>query len=209
MDPQAQASFIPKKPLMSTTHAGSGMGLFYLVAIFVFVLSLVAAGAAFAYTRYLDSTLASKAHSLELAQGAYEPGAIQDLNRLDQRIAHAKTLLGRHIAPSVIFTILSDETLEQVQFTDFSYKFAEGGKVVMLLTGSANSFSTVALQSDEFGASKALSDVVFSDITVDTLGKVNFSVSASIQPDRLLYKNNISQASAPTSPEEGESTETP
>jgi hypothetical protein len=195
MDPQAQTSFIPKKSLSTEKRSGGGVGIFYLISIFIFLVSLVAAGAAFAYTQYLKSTLASKSHSLELAQGAYEPGSIRDLTRLNQRITNAKTLLARHISPSAVFDLLSAETLEQVQFKEFSYAFADTGKVSIQLRGVANSFSAVALQSDQFGANKSLSSVVFSDITVDVLGKVNFSVSATMDTNALLYRNWIQQSS--------------
>ncbi len=211
MDPQTQASFIPKKPLTVGTHSGvgAGLGLFYLISIFIFVLSLVAAGASFAYTQYLKSALASKAHSLELAQGAYEPGAIQDLIRLDQRIVNAKALLARHIAPSAVFSLLSDETLEKVQFTTFDYEPADAEAAHIQLGGVADSFATLALQSDQFGASKALSDVVFSSIAVNSSGRVTFSVSATVDPSVLLYSKNLSQNTTVPEPELQGTTTTP
>ncbi len=197
MDPQVGASFIPKKSLAPSGGRGGG-GLFYLVAIFIFVVSLVAAGAAFAYTQYLKSDLARKTHSLELAQGAYEPGSIQDLVRLDQRIIHAKTLLSQHIAPSAVFALLANETLEKVQLNDFSFTFEEDSASIKL-GGVADSFSTVALQSDQFGASRALSNVVFSNITVVSGGYVTFSVEANIDPSILRYSSVLSGTPLDTS----------
>ncbi len=64
-----------------------------------------------------------------------------------------------------------------------------GAKIV--LTGTADSFSTVALQSDQFGASKVLKDIIFSNIGVQDGGAVSFTVSASIDPSLILYKNVI------------------
>ncbi|MBX4192065.1 hypothetical protein KW798_01095 [Candidatus Parcubacteria bacterium] len=192
MDPQVQASFIPKKSLSTRPVGGGGFGLLYLIAIFLFVVSLVAAGAAFAYTQYLKSALASKAHSLELAQGAYEPGAIQDLIRLDQRMVNARSLLQKHTALSGIFDLLSEETLAQVQFLNFTTNPQDGGNYHIHLTGTADTFSTLALQSDQFGANKSLSDVVFSNIAVSQTGTVTFDVEAVVDAATISYAKHLS-----------------
>lgn len=194
MDPQVQASFIPKKSLTPMpVGGGGGFGLMYLLAIFLFIVSLVAAGAAFAYTQYLKTAIASKAHSLELAQGAYEPGAIQDLIRLDQRMVNARSLLQKHIALSGIFSLLSEETLAQVQFVSFRTTPLEAGKYSIQMAGIADNFSTLALQSDQFGGTKSLSDVVFSQITVDPkTGEVTFQVDTKVDTSVVMYAKTIS-----------------
>jgi hypothetical protein len=190
MDPQVQASFIPKRSL-DTSARGSGTGLFLLIAILLFVASLAAAGGAFLFGQYLNKSLADKKKSLALAQGAYEPGTIQDLARMDQRITQAQSLLDKHVAPSAIFTFLSQQTLEKVSFSSFDYALQSDGSAKITLSGTADSFSTVALQSDQFGASKALRDVVFSGITVGAGGSVTFSVSATVDASLILYKSTL------------------
>ncbi len=197
MDPQVSSSFIPKKNLESavTRPSGRSTGLLLLLAILIFVASLVAAGGVFAYKGLLKQSIASKSNSLSLNQKAYDPGVIQELTRVDTRINEANTLLDKHIAPSAIFGFLSQQTLEKVQFVNFNYEGGTGidGSSKISLNGLADSFSTVALQSDQFGASKILKDVVFSGVTVDaTTGKVSFSVSASIVPSLTLYTNVLS-----------------
>jgi hypothetical protein len=194
MDPQAQSSFIPKKPLTGTPRSGrNAFGLIYLIAVFIFVISLLAAGGAFAYVSYLQSSLVAKQRSLELAKGAYEPASIEDLIRLDRRINNAKSLLSRHIAPTAIFGLLEEDTLQKVQFTNFNYITDDQNGATIELDGIADSFATVALQSDEFGASKALNEVVFSNIEVQANGRITFSVRASVNPDIMLYSRIIEQ----------------
>jgi hypothetical protein len=56
----------------------------------------------------------------------------------------------------------------------------------------------VALQSDQFGASKVLRDVIFSGITVNDAGRVSFTVNASVDSQLLLYSNNLRQQAAAT-----------
>lgn len=191
MDPQVQASFIPKKSLETGAGRGGGFGLFFLIAILIFIASLVAAGGSFLYEQYLNKTLADKKVSLDRAQGAYEPNTIEDLARLDQRITQAKTLLAKHTAMSAIFAFLSTQTLEKVSFSTFGLTMQPDGGAQLQLAGKADSFSTVALQSDQLGASKVLKDVVFSGITVAADGSVDFTVSATVNASLLGYTSTL------------------
>jgi len=195
MDPQVQASFIPKKSLESGSR-GTGAGLFLLLSLVLFVVSLVSAGGAFLYQQYLNKTLSDKKISLDRAQGAYEPGTIQDLVRMDQRIAQAKVLFSKHIAPSAIFYYLSTQTLENVSFSSFDFDLSADGGAKISLQGKGNSFSTVALQSDQLGSSKVLRDVIFSGISVGAGGEVDFNVSASIDPSLISYISTLQGTSS-------------
>ncbi len=207
MDPQVSGSFIPKKPLVADVRAGtSAMGLFMLLSILIFVTSLVAAGAVFAYTQFLKSSIAFKQDSLSKAQNAYDPGVIEDLIRLDDRIVESRNVLGAHVAPSAVFAFLSNQTLENVQFGKFELKMNnEEGGTTLSLEGQADNFSTIALQSDQFGASKVLKDVIFSDLVISAeTGRVTFTVTAAVDPPFLLYSRNLTTAPAPviqTAPE--------
>jgi hypothetical protein len=195
MDPTVGASFIPKKPLAEARgSSGGGFGLLTLLALLIFIASIVAAGAAFAYARYLNISLASKKDSLAKYQQAYDLPTIQALVRFDSRINQARSVLASHVAPSVIFYFLAQQTLEKVQFTNFDYTLNSDGTVKISLAGVANSFSTVALQSDQFGANKMLHDVVFSGITLQDGGEVGFSVSATVDRALILYSSSLNSA---------------
>jgi hypothetical protein len=201
MDPQVPASFIPKKPLTSENRSsGGGGGLINIIALLIFVASLAGAGGTFLYQQYLKNSITAKADSLNRAQGAYDPGVIQDLVRLDSRIAQARTLMGKHVAPTALFAYLAGATLESVQFSSFNYALEADGGATISLSGVARSFSSVALQSDSFGSSRVLRNVVFSDISVGQTGSVTFSVSATVDPALLLYDRALVQTTpvAPT-----------
>lgn len=201
MDPQPPTSFIPKKPLVGEARQ-SGGGLLMLLAILIFVVSVVAAGGAFIYGKYLDSALADKDTSLKKAEGAFDTASILDLSRLDIRLGEARMLIDSHVAPSGLFTFLSATTLERVQFTSLTLDIGADGSGKMSLSGVADSFSSLALQSDQFGAAKVLRDVVFSGISTDTAGRVQFSVSAGVDPSILSYaKQNGTAVSAADVPQ--------
>lgn len=200
MDPAVPTSFIPKKPLVGEGRSGGGGGgLLSLLAILIFVASLLAAGGAFGYSKYLTSAIADKDASLKKAEGAFDTQSILDLSRLDIRLTQARGLLQSHVAPSGVFTFLSASTLERVQFTSLTLDVSADGSAKLALTGIADSFSSLALQSDEFSAAKVLRDVVFSGISTDTTGHVQFSVSANVDPSLLSYakQNGVGVSAAP------------
>jgi hypothetical protein len=208
MDPQAGSSFIPKKPLDSGVRRGAGstFGLFFLLALLIFIGSLVAAASAFLYKGYLQNQLVSKSDSLSKSQSAYDPAVIQDLQRLDSRMNQAQTLANKHTAASALFSFLSNQTLQNVSFSSFDYTLQPDGSANISLNGHANSFPSVALQSDQFGASKMLKNVVFSGIGVNSGGGVDFAFAATVDPSLMLYSNSLLGASAAASPTASSST---
>lgn len=214
--PPAQPSFIPKKPITTGPVHGSSatLGIFiFFIAMLIFIASLVAAVAAFGYKGYLTSSIASKSNTLQQTEAAFDPSTIQDLMRLDSRMTNVESLLQKHTTTLALFNFLSQETLVNVQFTSFDYELQPDGSGQLTLDGVADSFSTIALQSDQFGASTALKDVVFSDIAVGTPtaggpSSIKFTVKANIDPSLLSYAKSLS-GSAPTLGTASSTTTTP
>ena len=197
MDPQPGASFIPKKPLIAgIERRGGALGsIFLLLSLVLFIGSVLLAGAVFAYQQYLNGLLQSRSESLEKAQAAYDPSVLQNLVRLDGRIKQSQAVLENHIAPSSLFSFLENTTLENVRFTSFDYSMGGSG-ATLTLSGEALDFATVALQSDEFGKSRVLKDILFSDINVNDNGRVRFSVKAAVDPSFLLYSSYLQALAA-------------
>jgi hypothetical protein len=202
MPPQAPTSFIPKKPLDTGRQYNEpgGLGLLFFIALFVFVASLVGAGGVFAAKNFLAGSIADKSEQLAKAEGAFDLATVQDLIRMDARINNANTLLQNHVAPSALFAFLSQQTLVNVQFTSFDYTLTSGNSATVIMTGQGSSFSTVALQSDQFGASKLLKDVVFSNIKVGSSGTVTFNVAAAVDPALINYGKNLGNPAAVPQP---------
>lgn len=193
MDPQVSASFIPKKPLAEThSPSGGAYGLVLIVSLLFFVTSLFAAGGAFLYGQVLTKSLTDKKASLVKYQESYQLETIQTLVRFDSRIKESQKILQKHLSPSAIFAFLSEQTLEKVRFTGFEYSLSGADHAIQVsLSGVADSFATIALQSDQLGHSKYLRDVIFSNIAVGQGGKVTFSVNAKVDPGLILYSNNL------------------
>ncbi len=194
MDAPTQPSFIPKKAVIPAgSHSGgSWLGiLLFLIASLIFTASLVGAGGAFLYQKHLQTSIVDKSDMLKQTEQAFDPSTIQDLLRLDSRINTAQTLLGKHTTVFGAFNFLAQETIQAVQFTSFGYELQEGGNAVVSLAGVADGFATVALQSDRFGNNKLLKDVAFSGVTLNSDGRVNFTVKITLDPMLINYAKNL------------------
>jgi len=191
MAEEFQTSFIPKKTEeVGSRRRKSSMGILTLGGIVIFLIAILASGAIFAYQKILERSIVTKKEELVRAQEAFEPSLIQELVRLDTRIAAAETLLDQHIAPSFVLQLLQDITLETVQFDGFTLTVPDNadGDIELSMEGRAVGFSAVALQSDEFAKSPYLKDPLFSGLAVTQTGGVLFSVSAVISPELLRYE---------------------
>lgn len=187
-------SFIPKKPLdSSTAYRESGsFGFLFFISLFIFIASVVAAAGVFGYETFLNTSISSKQTSLQKEEAAFDPEQINQLIRLDARITNAKTLLANHVAPSAIFAFLSQQTLQNVQLTSFKYSLNSDGTASISISGIADTFASVALQSDQFNAaSPILKDVVFSGVDNDGARSVKFSVVANVAPSLISYTKNL------------------
>ena len=194
MDPLVRTSFIPKKPAVQATNGAvrsSGVGIFFFIALIIFLGSIVLAGGAFAYEKYLQQSLVTKSASLARARAAFEPATINDLMRLDKRLKQANLILNTHTAPSAIFAVIGNDTLSSVAFDKFSLTIGDDRKGTLELHGKTATFSEVALESDQFNKDKALKDVLFSGFTVAKDGGVEFVVNATIDPTTINYRSNL------------------
>lgn len=188
-------SFIPKKPLDSSTtyHESGSFGFLFFISLFIFIASVVAAGGVFGYQTFLEGSISSKQASLQKEEAAFDPEQINQLIRLDSRINNTKTLLSSHVAPSAIFAFLSQQTLQNVQLTSFEYSLNGDGTAAVTLSGVADTFATVALQSDQFNAAnQVLKNVVFSGVDNSGARTVKFSVVANVAPSLINYAKNLS-----------------
>lgn len=194
---------------MGPTSSG-GIGILFIISVLFFVTALVGAGGTLLYEKILVKSIADKEVSLKREKEALGLSTIDDLRRLDSRFNQSAKLLATHVAPSAIFQFLSGKTLENVQFTSFDYHLQPNGSADLTLNGVADSFASVALQSDQFNAAnKVLKDVIFSNVNTDQTAKVVFSVKAMVAPALFLYGNavvpggvDVASPTASTSPQQ-------
>ncbi len=204
MDQKTHTSFIPKKSLATASQsqrteiagAKSSIGIVFLITLIIFIGVLALAIGVFLYQQFLLQNIEKKSASLYRARAAFEPALIEEIGRLDIRMNSAQEILDNHKALSIFFDLLETSTLVSLQFQDLVYKVDEVGKINVSMSGSASSFSSVALQSDIFGENKFIQEPIFSNLNLDNKGNVVFDFSAFIDPRLLSYSDSVLQGNS-------------
>lgn len=191
MADQFQTSFIPKKTAETEQRDSfSGAGLSLFIGILTLVISVVLVGGVFAYDAYLNSAAQRKEEQLQQQREAFAPELIREMARLSDKIITAESLLSKHVAVSEIFELLQQTTLKTVRLTSFSFSNTDRG-VQVTLQGEGLSFTSVALQADEFSKNPNLSGTVFSGFALNNFGNVAFSATTIVNPNLISYSKGM------------------
>jgi len=189
MNPKITSSFIPDKIQRNSggrlPQGGIGDMVLLLGVVVLFVAAALALGI-FLYDRFLAASVATKGEQLNRAREQFDPVLIQNLARLDARMNAAYDILARHLAPSEVFRLLQDLTLQSILYDSLDYTIGEDGIVRIDMSGVAQSVNGVALQSSLFGEHNAIMNPIFSGLNLTDQG-VEFSVSAVLDPVALQY----------------------
>ncbi len=203
METKFQTSFIPKKPLSTSSVAPrrSSTSGFMLIAIVLFVLSLGGAGFVVAWQRYLLQVREVAKNTLVKNQQQFNPALIDTLKKTDTKISLAKTLIERHLAVSGIFDIISRLTAENIRFSSFEFSAPTSGDakdgIKVTLHGVGTSFSAIAFQSSvfgrssEYGTNKIIKNPILSDLSLEPNGSVEFTFTSTINPADISYANPL------------------
>ena len=177
-----------------TSHS---LGLFSVIAIFIFLTMLVATGALYLYKGMLGKKIDSRQSALALAKNRFEPARISQLQVLDKRLKAASEVLNGHITVSPIFKALEAITMKTVRYTKFNYVLGDRNeRVEIKLSGLAVGYRSIALQSDLFAKNKNLIDPVFSNPTLDDKGNVLFDLVFSVDPSFVNYRETLKAEAA-------------
>jgi hypothetical protein len=193
MDTKFQTSFIPKRPVLASEQSSAvgsrPINLISVIATFIFVVSLLAVGGEYAYKQYLTKKIASMDQELRDARATVQDDLINQFIRLDNRIQSAESLLQGHIATSLLFSALQNETVKNVQFSDLLYQTDSDGTVTVFMRGVSTSYNALALQANIYHQNKYIRNPLFSDLNLDEKGNVNFTFKATILPGLIAQKN--------------------
>jgi hypothetical protein len=194
MDSPTQPTFIPHEAVSATqgrSRGGGGLSeLFLLVSIILFIISAALGGGVFLYSQYLQTSNQNKLSELNSAQNAFDPTLIQQLTRLDTRMNTAQTLLNAHLAPSQLFTILDQSTVQDISFNSLTYDASNPQQIMLTMTGTAGSVNSIALQAQIFSQSNVITDPIFSNINAQQ-GGVNFDFTGSVDASALSYESYV------------------
>lgn len=196
MDSPTQPTFIPHEAVVSVPlKKGGGLAeLFLLVSLVLFIVSAALGAGVFLYTQYLQSSNASKLSQLNSAEAAFDPTLIEQLTRLNTRMITAQSLLSAHLAPSQLFSMLDQSTVQDISFTSLTYDATNPQQIALTMTGVAGSVNSIALQAQVFSQSGIITNPIFSDIDAEEDG-VHFDFSALVNPSAITYEGMVSGAS--------------
>lgn len=198
MDTPTQSTFIPHEAVTAAPGRRQGGGLselFLLLSITLFIISTALGGGVFLYSQYLHTSNQNKLSQLTSAEAAFDPTLVQQLTRLDSRMNAAQALLSRHTAPSQLFTMLDQTTVQDISFTSLTYNAGNPQQTSLSMTGVAGSVNAVALQAQVFSQSGIITNPIFSNIDAEQDG-VHFNFTALVNPSALSYEALVSGSPA-------------
>lgn len=195
MEPQFTTSFIPKKQVAASAKGASNFAptvsfSTLLSAVIIIAVLLFSAGL-FLFRLTIEKTIEEQYVTLERVKESFDSNFIGQATRLNKRITSAGKILDGHLAPSAIFELLEEFTLQTVSFKNFEFSDNIDGKILVKGSGEGDSFASVVLQSDEFGKSGFMRDVLFSDLQPNVAGNVTFTFEATLDPDLISYSKGV------------------
>jgi flagellar basal body-associated protein FliL len=208
MEQEFRTTFIPKKPIAPTPVSSSGssgkpVGIFFVIALIIFITTLAAAGGAYLYKSYLKGEVASLVSSLELVQKKIDSTFIKEATTMDKRLKNADTLLNQHTVVAPLFIALSQSTLPAVRYTKLDLSFDENKNMVAKLSGESDGYRSIALQSQALSEKTSLKNIIFSNFVVTPKGRVSFDVSftlpiTDLSFEKFLENNPVQTSTIPT-----------
>lgn len=188
-------SFIPKKPIQVSKKPGKiskgGASFMTMITLVIFIATLVAAGGVYVYQLSLNGRIETQNKNLLKARESFNSEFIAQATRLNDRIESVRSLVNNHVAPSQIFKLLEDETLTTVRFNSLRYYEDEDNKLRLDVSGLAKGFQSIVLQSDRYGNTGKLRDVLFASLQPTEEGLVSFTFDGSVEPRAILYRNLV------------------
>ncbi len=213
MDKRNKISFIPQKPISrKVQRSGRPTSLLLVLSFAVFFFTFVLYGGMTFYSFNLKKVIDDKQGELKLSKEELDPGdTMGKAQKFQKKITDVKNVLDSHIAPSVVFGLLEDITLQSISFSTFEFTGSDDttgqGVVVdeksvrtlfsIKLKGRAPGYSSVAYQSEvikeEIKENTRIEDFSISGISLDETGNVLFDLELGVAPSFLVYRDMVKQ----------------
>lgn len=190
---------------MGNIHAPTS--ILMVIGVLVFIASIGTATFTFAAKSYLLKSQETLKVNLAENEKRFNLPLIEELKKANTKIDLANQLLKNHLAASEAFHILAALTAEKIRFVSFEFSATDasastGAPAVaasykVKMKGIADSFNSIAFQSDVFsrsqkyGTNKVLRNPILSDLVVDKDNGVNFNFSADLALPDISYEKTI------------------
>jgi hypothetical protein len=201
MDNQLKTSFIPRKNLEASVNLQTGTssprktGGISFFSVIAFVLFIVAIGVyifTFVWQIKLQKDIIQQVETMKKVRDTFDEKFVQDALRLNTRIEQSGSILQSHVSPSSLYALLQDYTLQTVSFSNFTFKDNQDGTLGINGEGTAVRYESIVLQSDAFGKSGYLRNVIFTNLKPSQDDStINFSLQATLDPKLILYRKSF------------------
>jgi hypothetical protein len=192
MENSFQTSFIPKKPIVSSSGSKEPKSPFLKISTLLLVIAIFVSIVLFVYKVYLTKQEQSLSESLAIARDSFEKDTIDELELFDKRTESAKQILSKHIVFSPMFAALGNLTIPSIQYTSFEQQSNDKGYTVDM-KGIASDYRSIALQADMFDGvrGRSFNGVLFSNLIKDKNNNITFDLKFNIEPEILSYQKNV------------------
>jgi len=190
-----QTSFIPKQSLAPVANrAPRSVSGLSLIAWFLFIVSILAAGGTFLWNKGLETKINTMKGQIASIKDELEEDTINDIRTLDKRLRSSEEILNSHISVSPIFKVLQQRTLKTISFNKFTYQIADPtGKnkiVTVSMAGRAKNYDAIAQQAEELSKNEYIINPIFSNMTLDELrGTISFDLTFVVNPALVSYES--------------------
>ncbi len=200
MDQTINTSFIPKKTLHEEPRAHKQpVNILIFLGTIIFFIALAALVGVYFWKVSIQGNIDKLDAQIKANQAKVNMDQVAQIQKLDNRLNAAGTLIENHQLITPIFQALQMLTLKTIQYTRFSFEINEQTKQMLVsMSGrSAGGYTPIALQADLFKSESALHDPFFSNLSLDDRGRVNFDLTMVVDPDFLSYTKSVEDAVIP------------
>lgn len=200
MDNQIKTSFIPRKSIDATVSVASNpqpkaraaRTIFSIIATIIFLGVIAGAVFTFVWQIKLKKDILNQVAVMQEARKSFEDSFINNASRLNTRIEESYKMLQNHVSPSTLYSLLEEYTLQTVAFSSFSFKDNLDGSISVSGSGEAARYESIVLQSDAFGKSGYLRNVIFTNLQPDANSNhIGFSFEATLDPKLVFYSRSL------------------
>jgi hypothetical protein len=160
------SSFVPKASLdnivddqghiqRSSGSASGTSSIFILLSFFLFICSVVSAGIIFSLNQLALSQQKVLSTSLSSSEKDISTDTIDNIKALNNRLSVIQALLDRHVAVSLVFNELAQNTIKQVSFSSFDLKRNNDNTFALILKAQGIGYESIVAQDTQFSTGPA------------------------------------------------------
>lgn len=187
MAPNFQSSFIPKEPVTEEVFKKKKAGAFGVLAISLFIISIIVSVAMFVYKGILENEIKNLESQLVESEKSIDKKTINEMSQFSKKLEVVKSIVFKHQIMSKFLESLASSTVSSVYFTGFNYQGLADKDLSVALQGKAQNYTSIALQENVLNQNKDFKSATFSNLSLDGKGFVSFDLKIYFDPKVLIY----------------------